>query len=327
MQDIVKALFADKDANQSLNLGAVNSINWARILAQIVYYFYSYFSMARQSSTFKIGDKVRFSVPTGNFGDVLAGYFALRMGLPIEKLVIATNENDILDRFWKSGKYEKKTTHGTDAVGGLAVDGAMAHPEGVKETLSPAMDILVSSNFERLLWFLAYEFAETAGMDDYWNKKQAGQEVTKWLKELKNTGAFGPVYQDVLKSAKRDFDSERVTDAETIETIQDLYHKIGYILDPHSSVGVTAATRSMAEKPSSVPHIALSTAHPAKFSGAVDMALRGEEGFDFEKNVRPTEFLGLEQREKRVSDVENDWTKVRELVKAQVEEELKAESG
>ncbi|KAL6855076.1 threonine synthase [Amphichorda felina] len=326
-QDIVKALFADKDANQSLNLGAVNSINWARILAQIVYYFYSYFSMARQSSTFKIGDKVRFSVPTGNFGDVLAGYFALRMGLPIEKLVIATNENDILDRFWKSGKYEKKTTHGTDAVGGLAVDGAMAHPEGVKETLSPAMDILVSSNFERLLWFLAYEFAETAGMDDYWNKKQAGQEVTKWLKELKNTGAFGPVYQDVLKSAKRDFDSERVTDAETIETIQDLYHKIGYILDPHSSVGVTAATRSMAEKPSSVPHIALSTAHPAKFSGAVDMALRGEEGFDFEKNVRPTEFLGLEQREKRVSDVENDWTKVRELVKAQVEEELKAESG
>jgi len=323
-QDIVKALFADKDANENLNLGAVNSINWARILAQIVYYFHSYFSLAKQSSTFKVGDKVRFVVPTGNFGDVLAGYFALRMGLPIEKLVISTNENDILDRFWKTGKYEKKKARGADAVGGLAVDGAMAHPDGVKETLSPAMDILVSSNFERLLWFLAYEFAKTANMDDQWNKRQAGQEVSKWLKELKTTGAFGPVYQDVLKTAKRDFDSERVTDPETIETIQNTFKDIGYVLDPHTSVGVTAAHRSLdSEDGKPHPHIALSTAHPAKFSGAVDMALRGEEGFDFEKNVLPKEFVGLEQREKRVTDSENDWAKVRELVKLQVEQELK----
>lgn len=322
-QDIVKALFADPDANKDLNLGAVNSINWARILAQIVYYFYSYFSLAKQDSSFKIGDKVRFAVPTGNFGDVLAGYFALRMGLPIEKLVVSTNENDILDRFWKSGKYEKKPAHGPAAVGGLAVDGAMAHPDGVKETLSPAMDILVSSNFERLLWFLAYKFAETAGMDDIWNKKQASQEVSKWLKELKSTGAFGPVYQDVLNAAKKDFDSERVTDPETIETIQSMYHKIGYVLDPHSSVGVTAANRSIAKNGASTPHISLSTAHPAKFSGAVDMALRGQEGFDFQSKVLPKEFVGLEKKEKRVSSVENKWEAVRELVKKQVAEELK----
>lgn len=321
-QDIVKALFADEDANKALNLGAVNSINWARILAQIVYYFHSYFALAKkQPSGFKFGDKVRFTVPTGNFGDILAGYFALRMGLPVEKLVIATNENDILDRFWKSGKYEKKKAGGTEAVGGLAVDGAMAHPDGVKETLSPAMDILVSSNFERLLWFLAYEFASTAGMDDVWNKRQASQEVAKWLKELKTTGAFGPVYQDVLKAAKRDFESERVTDAETIQTIQSTYKKINYILDPHTSVGVTAARRSI-ERAAGAFHISLSTAHPAKFSGAVDMALRGEEGFDFEAKVLPKEFVGLEQKERRVSEVDNDWKSVREVVKKQVEQEL-----
>lgn len=245
------------------------------------------------------------------------------MGLPVEKLVVATNENDILDRFWKTGMYEKKKAHGAEAVGGLAVDGAMAHPDGVKETLSPAMDILVSSNFERLLWFLAYEFAQTAGMDDEWNRRQAGQEVSKWFKELKTTGAFGPVYQDVLTAAKRDFESHKVTDPQTTETIQQIYQKINYILDPHSSVGVTAATRSIETNGNATAHIALSTAHPAKFSGAVDLALRGAEGFDFEKKVLPSEFVGLEQKERRVTGVENDWTKVRELVKKQVEEELR----
>lgn len=113
------------------------------------------------------------------------------MGLPADKLVVATNENDILDRFWKTGYYEKKAVHGVEAVGGIAADGAKAHEDGVRETLSPAMDILVSSNFERLLWFLAYEYASGAGMDDEWNKKQAGQEVEAWLKELKSKGGFG----------------------------------------------------------------------------------------------------------------------------------------
>ncbi len=242
IQDILKALFADKDANTTLNLGAVNSINWSRILAQIVYYFHSYFSLAKTNPDFKLGDKVRFVVPTGNFGDILAGYFAQRMGLPVDKLVIATNENDILDRFWKTGKYEK---HASPEPGSqpdpATAASAGAEPDGVKETLSPAMDILVSSNFERLLWYLAYEFATSAGRDDIWNKKQAGQEVSKWLRELKQTGAFGPVYQDMLNSARRDFESERVTDPQTLDTIKEFYRSLNQVLDPHTAVGVHVA--------------------------------------------------------------------------------------
>jgi threonine synthase len=326
IQDIVKTLFADPDANSTLKLGAVNSINWARILAQTVYYFYSYFSLARQQpDTFKIGDKVRFSVPSGNFGDILAGYFAHRMGLPVDKFVIATNENDILDRFWKTGRYVKRPAHGPSATGGLPEDGAKAHEDGVKETLSPAMDILVSSNFERLLWYLAYEFASSAGMDDDWNKKQAGQEVSSWLRALKVKGGFGPVYKDVLEAARRTFESERVSDQETLDTIRSLYREVGYVLDPHTAVGVEAARRSAARAGADVPIISLSTAHPAKFAGAVTLALKDEEGFEFDAKVLPPEFVGLDQKEKRVREVENDWTAVREVVKTEVEEELKGE--
>jgi threonine synthase len=290
-----------------------------------VYYFHSYFALAKTSNSFKLGDKVRFVVPTGNFGDILAGYFAFRMGLPIDKLVVATNENDILDRFWKTGRYEKQPAHGREAEGGLAVDGVKAHEDGVKETLSPAMDILVSSNFERLLWFLAYQFASTADMDDEWNKKQAGQEVAAWLKDLKTKGGFGPVYKDVLEAARKNFESERVSDQQTLQTIKSFYNQIGYILDPHSAVGVEAALRSASRTGPAMPHIALSTAHPAKFAGAVTVALKDEEGFKFEEKVLPPEFVGLDKKEKRVSEAPNDWKAVRELVKAQVEEELKAE--
>ncbi|TDZ74715.1 Threonine synthase [Colletotrichum trifolii] len=322
-QDIVKALFADPDINSTHNLGAVNSINWARILAQIVYYFHSYFSLVKSSENFKLGDKVRFVVPTGNFGDILAGYFAHRMGLPVDKLVIATNENDILHRFWTTGKYEKQAAPPSEATGGLAGDGAKAHEDGVKETLSPAMDILVSSNFERLLWFLAYEFASSAGMDDEWNKRQASQEVSAWLKDLKTKGGFGPVYQDVINAARRDFESERVSDPQTVDTIKDFYNKIDYVLDPHSAIGVAASLRST-ERAVDVPHISLSTAHPAKFAGAVDLALKEQQGFNFNDKVLPSEFIGLEEKEKRVTEIVNDWQKVREAVRTQVDEELKA---
>ncbi|EGS23508.1 threonine synthase-like protein [Thermochaetoides thermophila DSM 1495] len=312
-QDIVKALFADPEINATHRLGAVNSINWARILAQTVYYFHSYFALARSPaapSGFKLGDKVRFSVPSGNFGDILAGYFAYRMGLPVDKLIVATNENDILDRFFKTGRYEKNTSSNS------------ADP--VKETLSPAMDILVSSNFERLLWFLAYEFAATAGLDDAWNKKQAGQEVSVWLRDLKTKGGFGPVHDDILSAGRRTFESERVSDEETLATIRDLYRQVGYVLDPHTAVGVEAARRSATRTPEGVPIISLSTAHPAKFAGAVNLALKDEEGFDFEAKVLPPEFVGLDKKEKRVQDVANDWKAVRDVVRAGVEEELKA---
>lgn len=334
-QDIVKALFADPDINSTLKLGAVNSINWARILAQIVYYFHAYFSLVKNpSANFKLGDKLRFVVPTGNFGDILAGYFAQRMGLPVEKLVIATNENDILYRFWKNGRYDKKPAPEAQGGGGggLAADGVQADESGVRGTLSPAMDILVSSNFERLLWFLAYEFAAEAGMDDEWNKRQAGQEVAAWLQDLKTHGGFG-VYKAVHLSAQRDFESERVDDAQTVATIKDFYGRLGYILDPHSAVGVAASLRSIeraaaaaeAGKKETTPHISLSTAHPAKFAHAVDKALTGAEGYDFEEKVLPPQFVGMDKREKRVAFVENDWKAVRELVKKQVEEELVAE--
>jgi threonine synthase len=308
-------------------LAAANSINWGRILAQTTYYFHAYFTLLKNPS-FKASNKVRFVVPTGNFGNILAGYFAKRMGLPVAKLVVATNENDILDRFWKTGHYEKKAVHGVEAQGGLAADVAKAHEGGVKETLSKAMDILVSSNFERLLWYLAYEFAATAGMDDEWTKKQAGQEVESWLKELKSKGGFG-VCNDILEAAKKDFESERVSDEQTIEAIKKFYktrttHKGGYILDPHSAIGVAAALRSMKRtSPTETHHIALATAHPAKFANAVDLALKGEKDFSFD-TVLPEEFVGLEKKEKRVRLVpkEAGWEGIRGIIEEEVKEEL-----
>ena len=243
------------------------------------------------------------------------------MGLPVDRLVIATNENDILDRFWKSGRYEKHAAPANEAEGGLEVDGVKAHAEGVKETLSPAMDILVSSNFERLLWFLAYEFAATVGMDDEFNKKHAGQEVNAWLRDLKVKGGFGPVYKDVLSSARRTFESERVSDQQTVETMKKFYDDVEYVLDPHTAVGVTAAVRSIERADREVPHISLSTAHPAKFAGAVELALKDNKGFSFDA-VLPEEFAELDKKPRRVADVENDWKAVRDLVRQQVEKEL-----
>jgi threonine synthase len=247
------------------------------------------------------------------------------MGLPVDKLVIGTNENDILDRFWKTGRYEKQPARGPEAQGGLEVDGVKAHEDGVKETLSPAMDILVSSNFERLLWFLAHDFAATVGMDDEFNKKQAGQEVAAWFKQLKSTGGFGPVPKDVLEDARKAFDTERVSDEQTTSTIKDFYGKTGYILDPHSAVGIAAALRSLQR--SSTPHISLSTAHPAKFAGAVELALKDQEGFDFEQKVLPAEFVGLDKKERRMTAMASDWKAIREMVKEQVARELQAHNA
>ncbi|UKZ73338.1 hypothetical protein TrVFT333_000983 [Trichoderma virens FT-333] len=301
-QNLLRRLYADRQANEDFDL--VSSRNWAHILAQIVLYFYSYFSLVKKSASLKIGDKVRFVIPTGKFGSILAGYFALHMGLPVDKLVIATNENDILDRFWRTGRYEKQRA------------GRGGPGSGIKKTLSPAMDILTSHNFERLLWFLACEFASSAGMDQLWNQRQASQEVSQWFQELDGKGFFGPVYRDVIRSARRDFESERITDHQTIETIRAVYRRCGYILDPHSAVGAAATQRSMHRTHASIPHISFSTAHPAKFSETVVKALRGENGFSVETTLMPTELADLEKREKRVTPVENDWQKVREIIKA-----------
>ncbi|KAL4879629.1 tryptophan synthase beta subunit-like PLP-dependent enzyme [Aspergillus karnatakaensis] len=316
-QDIVKALFADPEINSTHNLAAVNSINWSRVMAQITYFFYSYFSLVKKAGA---DFKVRFVVPSGNFGDILAGWFAKQMGLPAEKLIIATNENDILDRFFRSGgQYSKSDASGT----------------GVKETHSPAMDILVSSNFERLLWFLSFRTTTSGSVDE--RRKQASQNVSNWLTQLKSQGGF-TVPSAVIESAQSEFESERVSNDETISQIRSTYNSSfpsnltpgsatssktgGYILDPHSAVGVAASLRSIERNPETY-HISLSTAHPAKFASAVDLALRSEDGYDFTE-VLPQEFIGLEQRESRVTPVRAGagWQGVREIVKAEVEQEL-----
>ena len=291
-QDIVKAIFGDVEFNKKHNVGAVNSINWARILAQMTYYFYAYFQATNDTQS-----KVKFVVPSGNFGDILAGYYAKKMGLPVERLVIATNENDILDRFLKTGVYERS--------------------DDVAATLSPAMDILISSNFERLLWYLARDVL--ASNDD----QKAGEILSGWFTQLKTEGKF-EVDPAVVKQALVDFDSERVSNAETTATIKETYansqNPQHYILDPHTAVGVCATKRQMAkDNDKSTQYISLSTAHPAKFAEAVNEALSTFEGYSFEKDVLPDELKALSTLEKKLKFIEKADV---QLVKDAIEEEL-----
>ncbi|KAK9237458.1 tryptophan synthase beta subunit-like PLP-dependent enzyme [Lipomyces kononenkoae] len=294
-QDIVKSLFDDVEFNQKHHLGAVNSINWARILAQITYYFYSYFTLLKKTGSGNIS--VRYVVPTGNFGDILAGFYAKRMGLPIDKLIVATNANDILDRFWKSGIYEMKRPS-SDA-------------DAVAETLSPAMDILISSNFERLLWYLAREQLSSSN-------EEAGQYIQKWMIELKTTGKV-TVPQSVLDAGLKEFASDSVSDEQTVETIKAIYEfTSGYIIDPHTAVGVTTSLRRLDGHHT---YVALSTAHPAKFGDAVDQALKGKDEYSFD-DVLPDAFKALKYLPKKVTVIEKAD---KELVKAAIEQELKDE--
>jgi len=154
--------------------------------------------------------------------------------------------------------------------------------------------------------------------------KQAGKDVLEWYQSLKTTGAFGPVPQDFLEDGRRSFESERVSDPQTLETMQSYYASVGYVLDPHSAVGVAAADRSIGRVGKQAYHISLSTAHPAKFTAAVELALKNEKGFNFKEKVLPAEFADLLQKEERVTLVKNSWQQVRDLVKQEVEEELRA---
>ena len=166
----------------------------------------------------------------------------------------------------------------------------------------------------------AVDFASTTTSNDNLNKQQAGQQVLAWFQSLKTTGGFGPVHPDILSNGRRTFSSDRVSDQQTLETIKSCYEQVGYVLDPHSALGVAAAKRSMISGASSphVPHISLATAHPAKFSEAVKLALKGENGFDFEGSVIPEELSSLSRMEKRVTVVENSWEVVRGIVKERV---------
>jgi threonine synthase len=314
-QDTVKALFADPETNRKHKLAAVNSISFARINAQMVYYFHAYFSLLR-SPDYDSSKGIDFVVPSGNFGDILAGWFAKRMDLPFSGLVIATNSNDILDRFMSTGTYSKQPIHGPKAEGGFSEDGAKAHPSGVKETLAPAMDILVSSNFERLLAYLAID---TYAPSDPSTEAKLGimrEKVTQWLHELKTVGGF-KVDAAILEAARKDFSSERVDDDEIISTIHSIYKTSfphvaaaegttgktgGYILDPHSAIGIAASLRHISASGSGANTIALATAHPAKFANAVDKALTGAEGYSFD-DVLPAQFKEFENMPGRVMEI------------------------
>ena len=227
-QAIVKSLFNDHGFRDTVNLSAVNSINWARLMPQIVYYF---------SSALKLGapaQKVAFSVPTGNFGNVFAGYVAMRMGLPIERLIVASNRNDILTRFFEQGAMQR---------------------EGVTPSLSPSMDIQVSSNFERLLFELL---------------NRDGERVAAIMKAFAETGRF-ELPAEAMQAAHAHFSAYRLDDEGTLAEIASTQREDGMVLDPHSAVGVSAARRAIADGTlaAGVPVVALACAHPAKFESAV----------------------------------------------------------
>lgn len=215
--------------------------------------------------------------------------------------------------------------HGKEAEGGEPGDGVKAHESGVKETLSPAMDILVSSNFERLLWFLAYQVYGSSSDSVSQRRAHTGERVNGWLNALKSEGGFS-VDSNILEAAKEDFTSYRVSDSETLSTIKDVFTSIfpGYVLDPHSAIGISAAIRDT-ETSKDSHHISLATAHPAKFANAVQDALEGEKDYSWEK-VEPQEFKGLEDKPRRVSHVKKSdgWEGVRRVVVAEVEAELQA---
>jgi threonine synthase len=225
-QDLVKGMFNNHAFRDNVSLAGVNSINWGRIMAQIVYYFSSAIALGAPDRP------VSFTVPTGNFGDIFAAYAAKQMGLPVERLVIATNDNDILARTLATGTYETR---------------------GVVETSSPSMDIQVSSNFERLLF-------EAAGRD--------ADIVRRYMGGLKQAGHF-TIGESELAAIRAGFDAGRSTVAETAATIRHLLDASGYLSDPHTATAIKVA-RDM--KGSTVPMVVLSTAHPAKFPAAVETA-------------------------------------------------------
>jgi len=227
-QRIVKDLFGDLSFRDEMSLSGVNSINWARILAQIVYYFVAAAALGAPDRP------VSFSVPTGNFGDVLAGYYAKRMGLPIERLMVATNENDILARALASGRYE---------------------PRGVRATQSPSMDIQVSSNFERLLFEASDQHPEV---------------VRSLMADFVGDGWYA-IPMAILERIRADFAAERVDEAACSAEMRRVYRDSGLVMDPHSAVGLAAARSLIAASPAT-PVVALATAHPAKFPDAVESA-------------------------------------------------------
>ncbi|WP_284163544.1 threonine synthase [Frigidibacter sp. SD6-1] len=260
-QSRLKDMFNDFTFRDEVGLAGVNSINWARVLAQVVYYFTSAVSLGAPHR------QVSFTVPTGNFGDIYAGFIAKRMGLPIDKLVVATNQNDILHRCLTGGRYQMGE---------------------VRPSISPSMDIQISSNFERAL-FDAY------GRD--------GKAVAQLMEELKTTGGFA-VSQGALRALRATFASGRVSEEETSAAIRAERAASGELLCPHSAIGVKVANDHLGP----TPMITLATAHPAKFPDAVEAATGTRPGL-------PARMADLFDRPERLTRVTNDLGALEALVR------------
>ena len=260
----LKDMFNDFEFRDGVRLAGVNSINWARVLAQVVYYFSSAVSVGAPDR------KVSFTVPTGNFGDIFAGYIAKRMGLPIDRLVVATNQNDILHRCLSGQGYHKGET---------------------SPSISPSMDIQVSSNFERAL-FDAYD--------------RDGNAVSQLMDELKQ-GGFD-VSQGAMEVLQSHFDSGRASEEETSSTITETLKTSGELLCPHSAIGVKVANDQPA---SETPMITLATAHPAKFPDAVEAA----------SGIRPPlpeRMADLYERDERVTRIANNLDALKDHIKGNI---------
>ena len=261
-QDMVKSLFNDLEYRDKYNLSAVNSINWARLLPQIIYYFWAALAVGAPDR------KVAFSVPSGNFGNIFSAYAAESLGLPIEKLIIATNKNDILSRFFNSGIMEIRE---------------------VQPSLSPSMDIQVSSNFERLL----FDLCDRDG------------PVTKGiLDDFRSKGTFS-IKMDILNQSADMFSAVGVDDKATLERIQNTYRSTGETIDPHSAVGLEAAhqARSFGSLSPELPIISLACAHPAKFPDPVKEATGSYP-------ILPAQLDDLLKRPEKVTVLPNDFKTV-----------------
>jgi threonine synthase len=262
-QDLLKGMFNDQDFRDQMGLSAVNSINWARIMAQIVYYFAAAVALGAPDRA------VAFAVPTGNFGNVFAGYGAKRMGLPISQLIVGSNRNDILTRFFETG----------------TMRGAQVQP-----TLSPSMDIQISSNFERLLF-------ELCGRD--------GAAVARTMTAFRRNATFS-VSDDCWQQARDLFDGHRLDDDETLREIARIHRETGELVDPHTAIGI-AAGRAKA-RDGATPLVALATAHPAKFPDAVEQATG-------ERPALPPHLSDLFEREERLVQLPNDLATVENYIR------------
>ena len=272
-QDIVKAVSNDLDFKRRYKIGTVNSINWARLLAQVVYYFAGYFQATADDS-----QRVSFTVPSGNFGNVCAGHVARQMGLPIDRLVVATNENDVLDEFFRTGVYRVRGSADTH------------------ETSSPSMDISKASNFERFVFDLI-------GRDAARCKALFGEALAREGRfDLSQDPAFA------LAQSRYGFESGKSTHANRLATIRDVYARDGVIIDPHTADGVKVAREH--GKPG-VPMIVLETALPIKFADTIVEALGREP-------ERPARFVGIEDLPKRVQVLDADAEAVKALIAATV---------